>query len=92
VLVEIVEAGLAKTHDFGMTGAFEKWCCVGESLLLRLMRMDADRAPDIVVLRGDGQHAVELRKLRADGNAGAHSALSGARNDFRHLTGEVREI
>src|SRR5208337_4199598 len=62
------------------------------SLLLRLMRVDADRAPDIVVLPGDSQHGIELRQLRADGDAGADAVLARARKDFRHLTGKVGKI
>ena len=61
-------------------------------LLLRLVRMDADRAPDIVVALGDRAHALELVEPRADGQHAGDAGRPGARQHARLVVGELGEV
>ena len=92
MLVVEVEAGLADPDHLGMTRRLDQPVGRTLALLLSLVRMHADRAPDIVVALGDRAHAVELVEPRADGQHGADAGGAGARQHARLVFCELREV
>src|SRR4029077_12486911 len=92
VLIEIVEPGLADPDNLGMAGKLDQPGRAGIGLALRLMGMDADRAPDIPKAFGDRQHPFEFREPRTDGDESPHPSIPRAGDDGVELAGESLEI
>ncbi len=92
VVVMEVEAGLADAHHLGMARRRDQPVGVALPLVLGLVRMDADRAPDIVVPLGDGADALELVEARADRQHGADSRRLRARQHARLVDCELGKV
>src|SRR5260370_42210080 len=61
-------------------------------LLLGLVRMNADRAPDIGVPLGDGAHLGELVESRADGQHARDAGGAGARQHAGLVGSKLGEV
>ncbi len=86
--VEIIEPGFADPDDLGMVGECDQ--SRSRRLLVGgLVRMDADRAENIVVGFGDRAHGVEVAQLRADGQHRFDARRFGARHDARKILLQV---
>src|SRR5476649_2926650 len=81
VLVIEVEPGLADADHLGMARRLDQPFGGTLPLLLGLVRMDTNRAPDIAVTLGDRPHALELVEPRADGQHAGHTGGARARQD-----------
>ena len=92
VLVVEVEPGLADADDLGMARGLDQAVGRALPLLLGLVRMDADRAPDIAVALGDGAHLVELVEPGADGQHAGHAGGAGARQHAGLVARELGEV
>ena len=92
VLVVEVEPGLADADDLGMARRLDQAVGRALPLLLRLVRMDADRAPDVVVALGDRAHLVELVEPRADGQHARDAGRAGAREHARLVAGKLGKV
>jgi hypothetical protein len=92
VLVVEVEAGLADADNLGMAGRLDQAVRRALPLLLRLVRMNAHRAPDIVVAFGDGAHLVELVEPCADGQHAGHARATGARQHARLVARKLGKV
>ena len=92
VLVVEIEAGLADADDLGMARRLDQAVGRALPLLLGLVRMDADRAPDVVVALGDGAHLLELVEPRADRQHARHAGRAGARQHARLVAGKLGEV
>ena len=81
VTVHIVEIkpGLADTHYLGMAGQLQQpFRCGGLSLLVRLVGMNADAAPDVIVVLGDAAHTLKTVKPGGNGEHGSYPGMAGA--------------
>ena len=92
VLVVIVEPGFAKAHDLGMAGQAHQVFGRDLGFAGRLVGMDADRAKDIVMGLGHGQHPVEPGDMGADGQHPADPGVAGADDHLVQFVGEIRKI
>ena len=92
VLVIEVEAGLADADHLGMARRLDQPVGRALPLLLGLVRMHADRAPDIGVALGDGRAPVELVEPRADGQHAGHAGRAGARQHARLVAGKLGKV
>ena len=92
VLVVEVEAGLADADDLGMARRLDQAVGRALPLLLRLVRMNAHRAPDIGMAFGDRAHLVELVEPRADGQHAGHARAAGARQHARLVAGKLGKV
>src|SRR5258708_29412832 len=85
VLVIEIEAGLADPYHFLMLRERNEPGDAWVLLARCLVRMDADRAPDIGIALGDGAHRRELTHLGADGEQRPDPCPPRARQDRRAL-------
>src|SRR5512142_3510301 len=92
VLVKVVESGLTDADHLGMAGCGNKQIGSVEQLLLRLVRMNADGAPDVGKAFGDFAHARKAVHARADADANADSGVSRSRYHRLQLGREFGEI
>ena len=92
VLVVEVEPGLADADDLGMARRLDQAVGRALPLLLGLVRMDADRAPDVAVALGDGAHLVELVEPRADRQHAGDAGGAGARQHAGLVGRELGEV
>src|SRR5262249_9347637 len=92
VLVVEIESGLADADYLGMAcGLHESiWCTL--PLLLRLVRMYANRAPDVGMALGDAPHEAELAQPRTNGQHPRDAGSAGARQDARLVACELGEV
>src|SRR5882724_10011101 len=81
VVVVEVEAGFADPDHRGMPGQFDEALDVNVRFAGGFMRVNADRAVDVVVALGDRAHAVELADARADGHHRRHAGGARAGDD-----------
>ena len=92
VLVVEVEAGLADADHLGMARRLDQRGRECLPLLLRLVRMDADRAPDVAVALGDRPHLLELVEPRADGQHAGDARGPGARQHAGFVGRQLGEV
>ncbi len=92
VLVEVVEARFTNRDDLRMMRQADDLACGNAALLVRVVRMRADRAPDIVVALGDGADLVELPDARGDRDHGAHAGRFRARDDAVQIGRELWKV
>src|SRR5260221_1810595 len=85
VLVIEIEPALADPHHLLMLRQRNEPGDAWVFLARRLMRVDADRAPDIGIALGDGAHRRELTHLGADGEQRPDPCPPRARQDRRAL-------
>src|SRR5882672_6129839 len=81
VVVVEVEAGFADPDHLGMPGQFDEALDANVRFAGGFMRVNADRAVDVVIALGDRAHAVELADARADGHHRRDAGGAGARYD-----------
>src|SRR3979490_3293282 len=89
VLVIEIEPGLADADDLGMARRLDQAVGRALPLLLRLVRMNADRAPDVLMTLGDGAHLVELVESRAHGQHARDAGCAGARQHTGLVAGKL---
>ena len=92
VLIEIVEAGLSDAHDLRVRGMSDELTGFVDGFLGCLMRMNADRAPDVWMSLGHGPHARESIKTRADRQHAANACGPRAVHHCREFAAEFRVI
>src|SRR5258708_9540803 len=85
VLVIEIEPALADPHHLLMLRQRNEPGDAWVFLARRLMRVDADRAPDIRIALGDGAHRRELTHLGADGEQRPDTCPPRALHDRRAL-------
>ena len=93
VVVVIVETRFADRHDFRMPRVGDEIVHCYVQLLVRVMRMRADRAIDVRKTLRDRQHAGKAPHARRDRDQRAPSPPPRARIDDRvNLAGKIRKI
>src|SRR5260221_7513108 len=88
VLIVEIEPGLADAHDLGMLRGLDEAIGRALSLLLRLVRMNADRAPDVVMALGNGANALELVEPGADRQHARDAGRASPRKHARLVAGK----
>src|SRR5690606_21015334 len=78
VLVEIVEARLADRNTFWMRGKPDNLLRGDIQLLVRIVRMCADRTVNIIMGFRDGPDAIKVTDTRGDRHHGRHTGSLGA--------------
>src|SRR6185437_1763507 len=91
MLIVEIEPGLADADHLGIARKPNEGIARDVGFLRRLVRVNADRAPDIAVAFGDRAHGREFLDLGADGDKGLDPCPLGARDDLGPL-GLGREI
>src|SRR5271167_2917951 len=91
IVVEI-EAGLADSDDLRMNGQLDQLLWSERGVILCLVRVHTDRAPDSFVSFSNRQHLAELVEPGADRQHRRDPGRAGTRNDRLALCREIREI
>src|ERR1700681_3776550 len=92
VLVIEIEPAFADADDLGMPRQRTQRRRVGLRLAGGFVRMDADRAPDIVFSLSKRPHIVEFAHFRTNRQKAADARAAGARQHLAALGGEIREV
>src|SRR5260370_12969361 len=88
----VVESGLSERDHLGMARAPDELIDADVQLLVRVMRMGADRAVDIGKALGDGEHLGVPFDPRRDGDDPRDAGRLRARNHGIELAGEIGKI
>src|SRR5262249_26264719 len=91
-IVVVVKSGLSDRDHLGMARARDQLVDGDVELLVRVMRMGADRAVVIGKALGDGEHLGVAFDLGRDGDDARNAGRPRARNDGIELTGEIGKI
>jgi hypothetical protein len=92
ILVEIVEPRLPERNDLRMPCQVDQLLRRDAVLLVRVMRMRADRAVDARKARRDVEQPVEPAHAGRDRDDADNAGGLGAPNDGVEVAGEVREV
>ena len=92
VLIVEIEPGFADADDLGMVRGLDQPVGGALPLLLRLVRMNADRAPDVAVTLGNGPDPLELVEARADRQHATDAGHAGACQHRLFVAGKLGKI
>src|SRR4051812_29245559 len=92
VLIEIIQAGFAQSHDLWMLRQFDQLLCTDIIFLVCMVRMGADRAINVGETLRDRQQRIETLYPRGDREDMPYSGPRGARNDAIEVVGKIRKI
>ena len=92
VVVEIIESGFADADHLRVLRPRYQVFDGHDRFFLGLVRVNADRTPDIVVCLGDRAYFIEPGHPCADGDHGADTGVAGALNGFVPIFVEDVEI
>ena len=82
VVVVVIQPGLADPDDLGVRRTADEVLDRDDGFFLRLMRVNADGAPDIRVALRNGTNPVEPGHVGADRHHGGDTGVPGALNGF----------
>ncbi len=88
----VIESGLSERDHLGMARAPDELIDGDVQLLVRVMRMGADRAVDVRKALGDGEHLGVPFDPRRDGDDTRDAGRLRARNHGIELAGEIGKI
>ena len=92
VVVEIVEPGLAERDHLGMPGQRDQLRGRDAVLLIRIVRMGADRAEHVLEPLGDREQLGQPAYPGRDRHQAADAGSGGARDDAIQILSEIRKI
>jgi len=78
MVVIIIEAGFTDPDHSGMTRRLDQLGRIHVRMLVRLVRMDADRRPDVGLTLGDGDHFIPFALACRNAEHARHAARAGA--------------
>src|SRR5262252_7225507 len=88
----VIESSLSNRDHLGMARAPDQLIGGDVQLLVRMMRMRADRAVDIWKTLGDGEHLGVALDPRRDGDDARDAGRARARDHSIELAGEIGKI
>ena len=92
IIPEIIEPGLADCDDLGTARELYEIGSRDIRFFIRVMRVRADRAKDVVVSRGNLFDVGEFLDPRADRNHASDAFGARARDDRIALGGKIRKV
>ncbi len=92
IVVEVIQPGLAQRHDLRVRRQRNQLLGGNAVLLIRMMRVRADRTIDVWKARRDVEQTLDALHPRRDGHHAADTRGLGAGDDPVQILGEVRKI
>ena len=82
-IIEVIQPQLANSNHLGVVRQSSEFLRFGHRLLCRVVRMDADRAPEVLLRSDYRRQALRLRQRGPDGDHLTHAGRRGARQHAR---------